>query len=303
MLRAPLLLLALVAGVASAAAAPRASVLFARSCAECADEFFCEFAHPGAPPDRPIACVSHADRRTLYRRYAAVDCLADPGLAGRRFEITQPDLLASCLTVAGSAPPYRFELHVDKSCAEVSGLPPDITYAVPASGGTPGSCFDMSFLSRSADYYPPDNYGARFSEGCESFNVFLNNSACSGGPGTRFDVPSSIDCLATTALAGKMFGAEVIDGEGFCIVVTGAAPPYGADFYNDLCTDYRGGVNQTSPIPLGFPTSGGTPGTCFEVSNGAAVLIVSARFVTTCDRIDAFNEPSCGGLNERILPA
>ncbi|KAI9010787.1 hypothetical protein DFJ74DRAFT_772370 [Hyaloraphidium curvatum] len=72
-----LLACALAAAVASApaAAAPTASnerALFRRSCADCDPSAYCEFAHPGAPPDH-VACVSQGtdDGHALYRRYVS----------------------------------------------------------------------------------------------------------------------------------------------------------------------------------------------------------------------------------------
>ncbi|KAI9029162.1 hypothetical protein DFJ74DRAFT_702985 [Hyaloraphidium curvatum] len=61
----------LVAALASSAsAAPQgAQVLFARSCGDCAQDAFCEFAYPGTPEGH-VACVgAPADLHSLYRRY------------------------------------------------------------------------------------------------------------------------------------------------------------------------------------------------------------------------------------------
>ncbi|KAI9032392.1 hypothetical protein DFJ74DRAFT_654293 [Hyaloraphidium curvatum] len=46
-------------------------VLFARSCADCGEDTFCEFAYPGAPENQ-VACISNAmTRKSLYRRYGS----------------------------------------------------------------------------------------------------------------------------------------------------------------------------------------------------------------------------------------
>ncbi|KAI9031964.1 hypothetical protein DFJ74DRAFT_763741 [Hyaloraphidium curvatum] len=65
-------LAALLLLVAGAAAGPVAggAALFRRSCADCSDAEFCEFAYPGTPADH-VACVAHSSARSLYRRYAA----------------------------------------------------------------------------------------------------------------------------------------------------------------------------------------------------------------------------------------
>ncbi|KAI9002828.1 hypothetical protein DFJ74DRAFT_774897 [Hyaloraphidium curvatum] len=74
-------LLAFSAALASASptAPPGPSVIFARSCADCADpSSFCEYAHPGAPAGH-VACVRYASKAALYRRYSAAPC-TDPGI-------------------------------------------------------------------------------------------------------------------------------------------------------------------------------------------------------------------------------
>ncbi|KAI9031968.1 hypothetical protein DFJ74DRAFT_701624 [Hyaloraphidium curvatum] len=66
-----LVLLVLVAGAASGpvpGAAPDA--VFRRSCADCGEGDFCEFAYPGAPADH-VACVTQSAPKSLYRRYAS----------------------------------------------------------------------------------------------------------------------------------------------------------------------------------------------------------------------------------------
>ncbi|KAI9024265.1 hypothetical protein DFJ74DRAFT_720310 [Hyaloraphidium curvatum] len=77
---APLALPALFAAAlfAGASAAP----LFARSCAECSFEAFCEFAYPGAPQGS-VACVSEAadNLHAIYRRYATVVTFSYTGAA------------------------------------------------------------------------------------------------------------------------------------------------------------------------------------------------------------------------------
>ncbi|KAI9003000.1 hypothetical protein DFJ74DRAFT_695524 [Hyaloraphidium curvatum] len=51
-----------------------ATVLFARSCGDCAPEAFCEVGYSGAPDDQ-VACVQYArgDAHSLYRRYGFND--------------------------------------------------------------------------------------------------------------------------------------------------------------------------------------------------------------------------------------
>ncbi|KAI9010783.1 hypothetical protein DFJ74DRAFT_772366 [Hyaloraphidium curvatum] len=71
-------------GPSPAAAAPTTPadagavrVLFARSCGDCGDSSYCEFAYPGAPEGH-IACVDADpdDRHVLFRRYTRsyTDC-------------------------------------------------------------------------------------------------------------------------------------------------------------------------------------------------------------------------------------
>ncbi|KAI9027782.1 hypothetical protein DFJ74DRAFT_751238 [Hyaloraphidium curvatum] len=47
------------------------TVVFRRSCGQCADNEFCDYGYPGAPEDH-VACVEYASESALFRRYTPI---------------------------------------------------------------------------------------------------------------------------------------------------------------------------------------------------------------------------------------
>ncbi|KAI9023969.1 hypothetical protein DFJ74DRAFT_767501 [Hyaloraphidium curvatum] len=76
---------------AAPTAGDRGVTLFVRSCSDCLEGSFCEFGHPAATAEAPIACVDHAgDLRSLYRRYAPAsnNCFDKPGITTKFYGAT-----------------------------------------------------------------------------------------------------------------------------------------------------------------------------------------------------------------------
>ncbi|KAI9030618.1 hypothetical protein DFJ74DRAFT_702913 [Hyaloraphidium curvatum] len=112
--------------------------LFVRSCAECLDGTFCEFGHPDATPDLPLACIAPArDGRALYRRYdaAADNCLERPGLMGKYYGVGS----FGCISFHGTAGNLQYGVG-GGACPQ----DPWVLNATIAPGpSTPGSCIDI----------------------------------------------------------------------------------------------------------------------------------------------------------------
>ncbi|KAI9023455.1 hypothetical protein DFJ74DRAFT_643253 [Hyaloraphidium curvatum] len=91
-------------------------VLFARSCAECAENSFCEFGYPDAPASH-VACVTYtvSSPHSLYRRYeytgSYVNCITSRTCCGAAGYVTGDAFLN-----AGNAAECKAACNADPQC-------------------------------------------------------------------------------------------------------------------------------------------------------------------------------------------
>ncbi|KAI9016839.1 hypothetical protein DFJ74DRAFT_770413 [Hyaloraphidium curvatum] len=161
---------ALLAVAAPALGAPAASspAIFVRSCDECDTNQYCEFSHPGASSEAPLACVSYTDGHSLYRRYDYTgNCLDRPGLDAKFYYESASGSYCWWFSEQGGA----WKLNIaEGTCPQSTPL---VAFdVVAASGSAPGTCWTAS----------PN--GVQFGPGCNSFVMHGGSESCGGATGT-----------------------------------------------------------------------------------------------------------------------
>ncbi|KAI9030638.1 hypothetical protein DFJ74DRAFT_657204 [Hyaloraphidium curvatum] len=136
--------LLLVAG-AAASPAPAVAPVFRRSCSECEQAYFCEFAFPGAPAGH-VACVRYGSSKHLYRRYGPVytTCATRmcPGVAQPGINFTPDSCAAQCASQLPIMPYATLLTVAPNTCTCALACPvappnPDNTVLVVGGGACP----------------------------------------------------------------------------------------------------------------------------------------------------------------------
>ncbi|KAI9008700.1 hypothetical protein DFJ74DRAFT_759242 [Hyaloraphidium curvatum] len=125
-------------------AAPVEHAVFVRSCGDCLEDSYCEFNHPDATPELPLACVTHGTDHALYKRYENLNCLDRAGISGKFYQgdIGQIVCYNLAVNVTGT-----FLTMGAGACPIGSGGGQIISSAVsgPITDSAPGTCM-ASFL-------------------------------------------------------------------------------------------------------------------------------------------------------------
>ncbi|KAI9032390.1 hypothetical protein DFJ74DRAFT_764081 [Hyaloraphidium curvatum] len=169
-MRAPTaaLIIAILAAAAASAAAAPAGTVFRRACADCPESTYCEYGFPGTP-DGAVACTAAAtgEARSLYRRYETLeaDCLLRPGAAGLVYQAG-----SYCSEVTGAVGSYGGKYYECSTPGTVLA-----TWTLPASGGTPGTCLAVSYITPSG---PPTYF--KYGANCNTIEDYGASSSCTG---------------------------------------------------------------------------------------------------------------------------